>query len=427
MAIDKFKKRSIHVNIALAHLIPAPFTQQVGRALHEAGMLNAFFCTLVDEPSSKWQACAKRLAALAKFDLAKDLKRRAVTEIPANLVRSYPAREAVRMTVNRLFRSQVVDDHIFHWARDGFDRWVAGQLDGLDGIYGYEYGSLAMFTRAKQLGLKTIYDLPSPEHDFVERLLESEYARFPELKTTYRARVVKLHEKRTGRRQQEWELADLIVANSTFTADSWKAAGWSAKNIAVVPYGAPPISANLTETPANGPLRVLWAGTFGVRKGAHYLIEAVESLNVSPGHFTIDVYGALSLPSDLMARCGANFNIRGSVPRAELFEAMRQCDLLVFPTLCDGFGLVVNEAFSQGLPVLTTRRAGAADLVRDGENGWLIEQGSATALAEGLRRCLDERANLANMREAARQTAAAWQWSDYRREIASAAGCLTQK
>ena len=44
----------------------------------------------------------------------------------------------------------------------------------------------------------------------------------------------------------------------------------------------------------------------------------------------------------------------GSVPQPELFGAFEEADVLVFPTLADGFGMVVTEAFSRGLPVIAT-------------------------------------------------------------------------
>lgn len=386
----------------------------------ENGLLRHFFCTLIDQPDRRWQRWAKTLAKPLGIDLGRDLKRRAVTEVPMSMVRTYPSREVLRMLTSRVTKNELIDDTVFHWARDGFDQWVANQLEGMDGLYGYEYGALAMFKRAKESGLRTFYDLPSPEHDFVERLLAPEFDRFPELKTPYRHRIERLHAERTERRRQEWEMSDLVVTNSRFTADSWNSAGWGAKPVAIIPYGAPPVSAESEPPIGSGPLRCLWAGTFSVRKGAHYLIDAVRELKLKPDLLTIDVYGAVTLPESLLAKVPENIRFKGSVPRPELLVAMGKSDLLLFPTLCDGFGLVANEAFSQGLPVLTTARAGAADLIRPGVNGWLVEPGDAAALAAGINRVMDERTNLPAMREAARSTAAEWQWSDYRRAVAAA-------
>ena len=403
---------------AVAHLSPAPFTQQVARALEEQGNLEAFFCTLVDLPGAQWQQLACRLADMSGVDLRRDLLRRAITEVPAGRVQSYSRREILRMLQVRLLRDPVLGDHLFHWARDGFERWVARQLEGLDLIYGYEYGSLQIFQRAHQLGVRTVYDLPSPEHDFVEQLLAPEYDRFPELITPYRRLTTARHAERTLRRRQEWELADLVIANSTFTANSWKAAGWGIKPIAVVPYGAPPTIAEPREPGSDGPLRLLWAGTFSIRKGAHLLLEALETLNAGPQHLEVEVYGAQGLPTELLDRAPATVRFCGSIPRPELLERMGHAHALIFPTLCDGFGLVVNEAMSQGLPVITTDRAGAADLVRPDENGLLIQAGNSEAIASAIDRALRNRNAMISMRTTALNTSAAWQWRDYRRRIA---------
>ncbi len=104
----------------------------------------------------------------------------------------------------------------------------------------------------------------------------------------------------------------------------------------------------------------------------------------------------------------------GSVVRSVLFEAYEAADILVFPTLSDGFGMVVTEAFAHGLPVITTNRAGASDLVRHGVNGLIIPAGDAVALANALKWCIENRQQLTGMRQAALDTARNWQWSDYR-------------
>jgi glycosyltransferase involved in cell wall biosynthesis len=110
----------------------------------------------------------------------------------------------------------------------------------------------------------------------------------------------------------------------------------------------------------------------------------------------------------------SNIVMQGPVNRTRVLEEFLRSDLLIFPTLCDGFGLVVPEALSKGLPVLTTTRAGAADLIRDGENGVLVEAGSADDLLRGLVWAQSNRQRLASMRPAALETSQSHQWQDYR-------------
>ena len=71
----------------------------------------------------------------------------------------------------------------------------------------------------------------------------------------------------------------------------------------------------------------------------------------------------------------------------------------LFPTLCDGFGMVATEAWSRGLPVIITDCAGSADLLKPGQNGLLIRAGSAVAIAESIEWCISHRDELRAMRE----------------------------
>ena len=78
-----------------------------------------------------------------------------------------------------------------------------------------------------------------------------------------------------------------------------------------------------------------------------------------------------------------------------------------------------TEAWSRGLPVITTDRAGAADLLKPHRNGLLIPAGDPAAIVACIEWCLTHRAELHAMREESLATAAGWQWSDYRRTLVS--------
>lgn len=405
--------------VTLAHLIPAPFVLQVGRALHEEGMLARFATTFVKQPQAKWQKVLCQLAKTVQFDLARQISRREISEIPLSLVKDHPWRELTRLLVSRIDEQKILTDAVFHWELMDFDRWVAREnIQASNVVYGYEYGCLDTFKTAKQLGIATIYDLPSPEHDFSENIIHQEIANYLELNTSYRQYTRKRQQVRTQRRIEEWKLADLVIANSEFTKQSYANAGLDVDKVRVITYGAPPVCSEIVEKGSNDrePVNFLWAGTFSIRKGAHYLLAAWEQLEAK-SLARLKVFGAMGLPSLLIKNIPDSIELSGTVPRSELYEQYRKADILVFPTLCDGFGMVVTEAFAQGLPVITTDRAGAADLIRHGENGLIVPAGNAEALAEALAWCLNHRQELKRMGQAALETAANWQWSDYRRAI----------
>ncbi|MBW4444616.1 MAG: glycosyltransferase family 4 protein [Plectolyngbya sp. WJT66-NPBG17] len=403
-------------SVTLAHPAPTPFVQQVGRALYEANLLSQFTTTIVYRPDDAITKALTSLGDRIQFDLAQQLSRRAVTEFPLSLVKDHPWHEILQLLIGRFDRDRRLSDWVFHRGIEAYDRWVAQETVRSSRIvYGYETACLATFEAAKQQGIACIYDVPAPEHEFVENLLSQELQHYPELETPYRKYVKQRQAERTQRRRKEWELADVVIANSEFTKASYAAAGLDVSKARVVPYGAPPVNVDALNEPRSLSTQFLWAGTFSIRKGAHYLLQAWKQLQ--PQNAQLQVFGSMGLPSSLIVDLPDSIHLSGTVPRAELYRLYRQADVLVFPTLCDGFGMVVTEAFAQGLPVITTDRAGAADLIQPGVNGFIVPAGDPQALAETLEWCITHRSQLQAMRKAALETAAKWQWSDYRRSL----------
>ncbi len=410
--------------VRLFHPMAANFIQQVARSLHEAGQLDRYCTSIRAHPGSRGQRALCTAARWAGFDLERDLARRAITELPLELVESRPWGEAVRVAVARLLRGDGrAHDWVWERAEQAFDCAVARRLHpGLSGVYGYEFSSLATFTRARALGLPVAYDLTSLEPGFVQHLLEVEAARFPELNTPFLRWVAAREPDRLRRRRAEFQAASVVLANSQLTRDSYAAAGLDTSRVRVLHCGSPPCAdrdvALSGGGPPQSPLALVWAGTFSVRKGAHYLLDAWRQHRLGR-HARLQIFGSVALPDRVMHPLPEGVEIFGSVPRQELLARLGRADALLFPTLCDGFGLVVAEAWSRGVPVITTRRAGAADLLRAQENGLLIEAANPAAIAAGVEWCLAHRPELRAMREAALATAAGWQWSDYRRQHAA--------
>lgn len=396
--------------------------QQAARAIDEAGQLDRFLTTVRDDPASFRQRLICGLGRLAGRDLGAQFRRRAVTEVPLAKVECHPWGELLRLATGAVDHDGRVTDFVWERTEGAFDRRVARALTcGLTGAYGFEYCSRYTFETARRLGLKVAYDVPAPEPRFVQQILEKEVARFPELSTQYHRYTAKLEDERIAHRHAEWRDADVVIAASAYTKRSFAAAGLDVGKVQVVPYGAPPVEQSRgapgSDAGQEGPLVVLWAGTFGIRKGAHYLLDAWRAGGFGR-HARLRVYGAVALPDRVVKPLPEGVELCGSAARSELMAQYRKSDALIFPTLCDGFGMVVTEAWSCGLPVITTDCAGAADLLKPGQNGLLIRAGDAQAISESLEWCLAHRGELRAMRDCAASTAANWQWSDYRRSLA---------
>ena len=90
-----------------------------------------------------------------------------------------------------------------------------------------------------------------------------------------------------------------------------------------------------------------------------------------------------------------------SLSHAALLEEMSRHDVMVFPSLFEGCALVVLEAMSQGVPVITTPNAGSSQFVSDGDDGFIVPIRDVEAIVEKLEMLLRDRDRLAAMSQAA--------------------------
>jgi glycosyltransferase involved in cell wall biosynthesis len=109
-----------------------------------------------------------------------------------------------------------------------------------------------------------------------------------------------------------------------------------------------------------------------------------------------------------------------SAPHDRVLQLMRDHDVLVFPSLFEGFGLVILEAMAQGTVVITTPNTAAPDLFEDGHGGFIVPIRSSEAIAARLTQLAEDRDLLAAMSHQAQQVAAACTWERYRSGVLSA-------
>jgi glycosyltransferase involved in cell wall biosynthesis len=403
--------------VLFSHPGNPPFAQQAARALYEAGMLSAYVTSFAYRPKSRLGRSLKAGLGVVMAHPAKELARRQIREVPDSTIISHPVPELLCILSGRLGVGPVAGDLLWERAEKWFDSVVARRhVSGVNAVYGYEHATLDTFRRMKRASGSCIYDQPICHHKTLSEILYPEYDRFPEVQTPYEAHIRRLAPRRNARKDGELVMADLVIAASGFTKDSLVRAGIDKERIKVVPYGSPPVSDGATRE-ADGPVIFLSAGQQSVRKGTHYLLDAWRRLRPGKGA-ELWLVGRMTLPSDLTRDLPGRVVVRPSLPHRELFEIYRKASVLVFPSLCEGFGMVITEAMSQGLPVITTPNTAGPDLIRNYQNGFIVPVRDADALAEKMAWCLDNPRMLAEMGRAAAQTAAAWQWSDYRTALA---------
>lgn len=392
--------------------------QQIALALHEAGALGGYYTGSVDqfEGLAGWvrNAVGRILPPVDRL-----LRHRQIADIPSHLIHPNWGWEGLRSIGSRLGMPPDWQDWLWERGEHELDRRCANLLrqPKWDAFLGAEHGCLATLRVARLRGQPSIVTFLSPHHATRARLVDAEYQRFPHLARPSDPRLLRLAARRDERRDAEAREATWILTNSQFTTRSFLEAGFDAAKLLTVPLGSPP-ALSLSELPSAPPLvqRFIYAGPLSVRKGAHYLLEAWAALN-NPAQAELHLYGTNLLPEALLRAAGPSVIHHGSVSQAALFNALREGAILVFPSLCDGFGMVATEALAQGLPVLTTPNAGVADLIVEGENGFLVPPADAEALAARLHWCLANPSSLFAMRPAALHSAAHRAWVDFRADL----------
>ncbi|HEY3759794.1 MAG TPA: glycosyltransferase family 4 protein [Solirubrobacteraceae bacterium] len=154
-----------------------------------------------------------------------------------------------------------------------------------------------------------------------------------------------------------------------------------------------------TAWPAGTAVKFLFAGRATREKGLGVLIEAWSNSSLSAPSAALVLVGVGSAPPWVPAGGAVRRDLvwREPVIPAELRELYAAADILVVPSIAtrtfrEPWGLVVNEAMNQSLPVIASDAVGAAagGLVRDGRNGLVVPAGDAGALAHAMRRLADD-------------------------------------
>jgi glycosyltransferase involved in cell wall biosynthesis len=97
-----------------------------------------------------------------------------------------------------------------------------------------------------------------------------------------------------------------------------------------------------------------------------------------------------------------------SLTTDEVARALDEATVLVLPSRSEGMGRVIVEALCRGRPVLASRVGGIRDLIRDGENGILVEPGDTAGLADAVVRVLADRALAERLAAGARPSVEGW-------------------
>nr|WP_228052462.1 glycosyltransferase family 4 protein [Nodosilinea sp. LEGE 07298] len=333
-------------------------------------------------------------------------------------MQSHPWREVLRVVLAKSGASSQLGmgrHGPIDWVYTSLDRHVAhNHLEQIDAIYAYEDGASTTFQAAKQRGIRCFYELPIAFHRTSRQIQQEEADCFPEFAFSLQA----IYEPswKLERKDQEVTLADHIFVPSTMTRQSLLDAGIASERISVIPYGAP-VDYFRPQPKHDKKFRALFVGRVGPRKGVHYLLKAWKKLQLKDAE--LKLVGVNEFPAGWLESYQDYISYHPSVPHISLNQYYCSANVLVFPSLVEGFGLVQLEAMACGIPVITTPNAAGPDVIADGVEGFIVPIRDSDALQQKLEWCYQHPKELAKMGLAARRKAEESTWQVYRQRLAT--------
>ncbi len=363
---------------------------------------------------------------LSAFHMARELQHRGHLN---QMITSYPKFETVKWGVERdkitsLFAYE--GDRIWQRAprflRNRFDtRYAFRELfdlhasyripEGKDVFVGYSSFVLRSLQRAKRSGAKTIVWRGSSHMLYQQRLLLEERSRLG-----LKARVA--HPKIVEKELMEYAEADYILVPSRFAKRTFLEYGVPGDKLLHVPYGV-----DLTHfypvPKLDDTFRIIYCGVIAFRKGVHYLLQAFSELKLPRAELWL-----IGQMGDGMRRFLAKYPStvfhKGPFPEFELYKYYSQGSVFCLASIEEGLAVVQPQAMACGLPVICTTNTGGEDIVRDGQDGFVVPIRNVEALKEKISFFYENRSACTEMgRSAQRRVRSDFTWAHFGDKIVS--------
>lgn len=359
----------------------------VPRILHQIGCLERLYTDTYVGNKPSLERFLQALPGRARSEKLSRLAGRGDSVIPGEKVTSFDLLGVRYALARRRARDDTARVATFEEFSQRFNRAVVRKGFGAaDTVWGFNTASLGMFQAARAKGMTCVLEQTILPRRLEQQLLSEIADECRGWQPDFRIGDGRLQHLE----QAEWELANTIVAGSQFVADGLEACGVARERIRVVPYGVDPVRFRPLEEPSRiegRPLRLLFVGEVGLRKGVPYLLQALDQL--PPGLVETKLVGSITIDRDRLARYEGSAKFLGPLPRTEMPALFRWADAFVLPSIVEGSATVTYEALLSGVPVITTPNSGS--IVEDGVSGRIVPVRNWRALADAIQAYAEDR------------------------------------
>jgi glycosyltransferase involved in cell wall biosynthesis len=293
------------------------------------------------------------------------------------------------------------------------DRIVARRLEKLaekiDIIHTWPLGAVETLKTAAKLGIPAVLERCNAHTGFAMDVVQKECERLgvtlpPDHEHAYNAE--KLHKE-----EEEYKLATRLLCPSEFVVKTFVDKGYAREQLARHIYGYDEKiyhPSNEPRDPKRG-LTMISVGVCAVRKGLHYALEAwLRSPASREGTFLI---AGEFLPAyrEKLASMLAHRSVKVLGHRNDVPELVRNSDILVLPSIEEGFGLVITEAMGSGCVPLASDAC--TEICSHMKTGLMHRVGDVQALTQHITMVHEDRALLERLRAAGLEAAPGVTWT----------------
>lgn len=388
---------------------------RVAKALNEAGLLDKYITTVYNKQGS----VTALLGKLAGGKLRNKISNRRTNDIDdTQVVQICEVRGLIGLFLTKIPYLHKRWPWWNAYLNDCYGRKVAKYAikHNVDAVIGYDGNSTVLFEILKEKApqITRILDVSIINRKFMRDQFDKDIEVFgcDEIKKEYPLIWV---DKYLNKYIREVELTNYFIGASEIVKRSIVYCGGEEECIYRVPYGVDVEKFSFSEESENkeDKLNIIYIGSVLYRKGAHHLMKVVSEYFTNKVQLTM--LGHFETDTEMYKKYSKmeNISLVGFVTRDKLVDTMKKADVLVFPTLAEGFSMSVLEALSCGIPCCVSENAGANDVIKNEYNGMVFPVHDEDALKAVIDWCCAERKKLKEMRINARKTAEEYTWNHF--------------
>ena len=349
---------------------------RTAEALLQKGYLFKYITTIYDKPHS--------LTRMVKWLLRGDAKKKCASHRTETLPDDMVVQYCEGIGLLRLFLSKIpflykYFPHYYDWLHDSFGKKVAefAIKNNVDAVIMYDTNANECWKILKERApqIKRIQDVSIANRLFMKEnfIKDMEQTHDASIKEE---QIYLWNENNCKRFLEEINDSQYFLIASNVVKRSMMFSGVKEEQMFMAPYGVDCSKFNFVQKqPLKLPLKLVYVGQVTYRKGIHHLLKVMDRFSENDVELYLAGGYSETTPFVQEYKNRRNIHFLGFVTRDVLASLYQKSDVFVFPTLGEGYGMVILEALSCGVPCIVSDLAGGDDAIIEGYNGFKFKAG----------------------------------------------------